>query len=171
MAERLNQDVIQGSSCSPEFVLTVDRKRSISLPSPDSDREMSIRWSDLNNLKRGLTDALDIPTDFSVVYGLFFGFSGSALLACISLAFIKDLPPWVMPTSIALAVGSFIFGCGTVFFSRILRKIRRKTISNILDDVKEIERRFPEESAQQGEIIDAENYELPNRATLSPPPV
>ena len=117
----------------------------------------------MNKLKRGLIDALDIPTDYSVLYGLFFGFSGSAVLACISFTFSKDLPPWVMPTSIALAVGPFLFGCFTVYFSRAFRKIRRKTISNILADVEEIERRF--QSAQHGKIVDGEEYKLPNRTT------
>lgn len=161
MAERLNQDGIQSSSVSPGSV-QVRRDQIISIPSPDSDREMIIRWSDFNNLKRGLTDALDIPTDFSVLYGLLFGFSGSASLACISLTFTKDLPTWVMPTSIALAVGSCLVGCVIFYFSRIFRKIRRKTISNILDDVKEIERRFPEESAQNRQLIDATADEASN---------
>lgn len=164
MTERLNQDVMQGLSVDGGC-MQVNRHVIISTPSPDSVREMSIRWTDLNKLKRGLTDALDIPTDYSVLYGLFFGFSGSALLACISFTFSKDLPSWVMPTSIALVIASFLFGCGTVYFSRVLRKIRRKTISNLLADVEEIERRF--ESAQQGNIIAAEEYELPNRATTS----
>lgn len=152
MTERFNQDVTPSATPSAGC-LQVQRNVRISVPSPDADREMIIRWEDLNKLKRGLTDALNIPTDYSALCGLFFGFSGSALLACISLSFAKDLPSWVMPTSVALVVGSFLFGCGTMYFSRELRKIRRKTISNLLTDVEEIERRF--QSAQQEKIIDA----------------
>src|SRR5208337_2696939 len=102
MNEGLNQEVIQSSSFNNE--VRVNRDRTISIPSPDSDREMAIRCADWRMLERRLTVAAsDPPKDYSTLYGIFFGLSGSAWLSLIPLAIIKNLPTWVLPSYIAFA--------------------------------------------------------------------
>lgn len=153
MAEPVDEGFIPTGQC-----LQVPRNVSISVPSPEAIREISIRWMDLLKLKRGITDASEIPFDYSVLYGIFFGFGGSAILACIPLAVTKDLPAWVIPTSIALAIGPIVMGCLTLYFSRILQRSRGKTLANVLADVEEIEQRFQSTQQTQPQPVQGRNF-------------
>jgi hypothetical protein len=136
-------------------LVNVKRELQISIPSPESERVMAVRCADWKRLERGLNCVLDIPTNFSTLYGVLFGFGGSATLAIISLTYIKDLPAWVMPTFIALSVAFLFAGGFVVFFSRIQRKTRKTIMTNLLDDVRDIGSRYALEPTKGGEIIDA----------------
>jgi hypothetical protein len=164
MTERLNQDGIQNSSYEAGCV-QVQMDRKISIPSPDSDREMAIRCADWKMLERRLTAASDLPKDYSTLYGILFGLSGSAWLSLIPLAITKDLPAWVLPSYGALAFASLLCGIFTVFLSRDQRRTRRTMMTALLDDVKEIGGRFTFGPTQGQKTIDATVLELPNRAT------
>jgi len=145
--------------------LQVATQRNISMPSPDSDREMAIRCADWKRLERSLTQASDPPKEYSTLYGILFGLSGSAGLSLKPIAMSKDLPTWVLPAYIAFTVACLFCGIFVVFFSRGQRKTRMRLISDLLDDVREIGSRFVPPETQDGQIIDTEEHELPNRTT------
>jgi hypothetical protein len=130
------------------------RDREISIPTPDSEREMAIRCIDWKRLEKKLGRIGDTPKDFSVLYGIVFGFCGSAALTIIPLMLTKDLPAWVMPTYIIAVIASFLLGCFIFYFNRIQRNTVKTTISDLLEDVKDIGSNFPLEQIQNGEIID-----------------
>jgi len=163
MTERLNNLITPNQPCA-SGCLEVPDKRTISLPSPDSDREMAIRCSDWKRIERGLEDALDLPTDFSTLYGILFGLSGSSGFSLIPLAMTKDLPVWVLPAYIAFTSAFLFCGVFVFFFSREQRKKRKKMLSDLLEHIKEIGDRFAPTSNQDRQNICAEEYELPNRA-------
>jgi hypothetical protein len=114
---------------------------------------MAIRCADWKRLKRSITEASDPPKDYSTLYGIFFGLSGSAWLSLIPLAIIKDLPVWVLPVYIAFAVTFLICGILTVYFSRVLRGTRRTRMTALLEDVTEIDKGFPSDPTQDGQDI------------------
>jgi hypothetical protein len=164
MTERLNNLISQTPTPSTGC-LQVAAQRNISIPSPDSDREMAIRCADWKRLERGLTQASDPPKEYSTLYGILFGLSGSAGLSLKPLAMTKDLPNWVLPAYIVFTVACLFCGLFVVFFSRGQRRTRMKMISDLLDDVREIGSRFVPPEMQDGQIVDAEEHELPDRTT------
>jgi hypothetical protein len=146
-------DVIQSPSCNAGYV-QVPRDRTISIPSPDSDREMAIRCADWTMLERRLSSLLIPPKDYSNLYSALFGIGGSALLYLIPLAFTKDIPAWVLWlygtfTAIFLLCGAFTF-----FLSRDYRNTRNTMMTALLEDIKEIGSRFTPGSIPGGQIID-----------------
>lgn len=153
MTEGLIQGMVQDLSRNAGCV-KVTRDLQISIPSSESERVMAIRCADWKRLDKRLEDAVVIPTDFSTLYGILFGLSGSAWLAVIPLAHTEDLPAWVLPTSIAIAFGTFILGCFVVCFSRVQRKTRKTMMTTLIDDVRDIGSRFTEESTGGGEGSD-----------------
>jgi len=158
MTERSSQITTQNPMRDAGYI-RVPRDLNISIPSPDSDRVMAIRWADWKRLERSLTNALDPPKDYSTLYGVFFGLSGSAFLSLISLAIIKDLPAWVLPSYIGFALIPLACGILTVYFSRLLRGTRRTMITDLLEEVREIGKTFSPGPTQDGEIIDVPNRE------------
>lgn len=164
MPDRLNNDTIQ-SPFQDAGCVRVPMDRKISIPSPDSDQEMAIRCADWKMLERRLAAASDPPKDYSVVHSALFGFSGSAWLSLIPLAIIKDLPAWVMPSSIALAVSSLLCGIFAVFLSRDQRRIRRTIMTGLLDDVKEIGARFTFGQTASQELTGSMVVDPPSQTT------
>ncbi len=162
MTERLNQDIIQSSSVNAGSV-RVRRDRTISIPSPDSDREMAIRCADWKMLEKRLTTASDPPKDYSTLYGTFFGLSGAAWLSLVPLAFTKDLPTWILPAHTAFAVACLFCGIFTVVVNRDQRNTRKTMMTALLDDVKEIGNRFTPGAIPGGQISDATVIEASNR--------
>lgn len=155
-------DVIQGPSCNAGYV-QVQRDRTISIPSPDSDLEMAIRCADWKMLERRLNSLLVPTKNYSNLYSALFGIGGSALLYLIPLAFTKDIPAWVLWlygafTSIFLICGAFIF-----FLSRDYRKTRNTMLTALLEDIKEIGSRFTQGLPQGGQIIEATVVEASNQ--------
>lgn len=145
-------DVIQSSPCNVGYV-QVPGNRTISIPSTDSDREMAIRCADWKMLERRLTAVSDPPKDYSTLYGILFGLSGSAFLSLIPLAFAKDLPAWVFLAYTAFAIICLFCGAFTVFLSRDQRRTRKTMMTALLEDVREIGNRFAPESKQDGQIV------------------
>lgn len=156
-------DVIQSPSCNAGYV-QVPRDRTISIPSPDSDREMAIRCADWKMLEKRLIAASDPPKNYSTLYGIFFGLSGSASISLMPLAITKDLPAWVLPSYIAFAVACLFCGIFVVIYSRDQRKTRKTTMTALLEDIKEIGSRFTAGSTPDGQIIDETVVEDSNRA-------
>jgi hypothetical protein len=163
MPERLSQDIAQSSSVNAGYV-QMRRERTISIPSPDSDREMAIRCADWKMLETRLTAALNPPKDYSALYGTLFGLSGSAGLSLIPLSITKDLPAWVLPAYGAIAVACLFCGIFTVFLSRDQRKTRKTMMTILLDDVREIGSRFAPGPTQGEQNIGAIVVEVSNRA-------
>lgn len=152
MANDLNQDGIQSSS-SIDGNLRVRRDLEISIPSPESDRLMSIRCADWNMLQRRLTAASDSPKDYSTLYGTLFGLSGSAFITLIPIGMTKDLPSWIIPAYWIFAFAFLFCGIFTVIISRDQRKLRKTAMTNLLEDFKEISERYTLTSIQGEQII------------------
>lgn len=162
MPERLNNNTIQ-SSMHDAGCVRVQTDRKISIPSPDSDREMAIRCADWNMLERRLTAASAPPRDYSSLYWFFFGLSGSAWLSLAPLAITKDLPAWVLPSYGAFAVTFLVCGIVTVFLSRDQRRMRQTIMTGLLEDVKEIGGRFSFGQTAGEELTGSTVVELPDR--------
>lgn len=142
MVDTLNQDVTR-SPCLNDGCIQVQSDRRISIPSPDSDREMAIRCADWKRLEKRLTDLSDSPKSYSTLYGILFGLSGSAGLTLIPLGFTTDLAAWVLPLYGIFALGSLFCGIFTVYLSRDQRRTRQSMMTTLLDDVRDIGNRFP----------------------------
>lgn len=163
MPDRLNPPTIQISSHDAGCV-QVRMNRKISIPTPDSDREMAIRCADWKMLERRLVIASDPPKDYSSMYWFLFGLSGSAGFSLIPLAATKDLSAWVLPSFGALTVVFLLCGIFAAFLTRDLRRTRKTIMTTLLDDVKEIGARFTFEPTQSQGNVDPTVVELPNRA-------
>ncbi len=150
MAEKFDLNVMQDLSNNAGFV-QVQRPRTISIPSPDSDREMAIRCADWKMLEKRLTATSNPPKNYSTLYGTLFGLSGSAVLSLIPLANTKDLPAWVLPSYGAFAFTCAFCGIFTFFLTRGQQKIYKTTITDLLDYVKEIGSRFAPRLIQDDE--------------------
>jgi hypothetical protein len=156
MNEKLNQDLILQYSSRNAGCVQVKMDRTISMPSPDSDRAMAIRCADWKMLERRLNAAaLDPPKDYSTLYGIFFGLSGSAWLSLIPLTIIKDLPTWILPSYIAFASACLFCGIFVFIFNRDKRKTRKTMMTALLDDVREIGSRFTPGPTQGEQTTDA----------------
>lgn len=162
MTQNSSQITTPNSSCNSGSV-RVPRNLEISIPSPDSDRVMAIRCTDWIRLERSLTDASAPPKEYSALYGVLFGFSGSAFLSVIPLTITKDLPPWVLSSTIALVVASLFCGIFVVIISRDQQIIRKTMMTALLEDVKEIGNRYNRESTEGEQIMNSAVYELPDR--------
>lgn len=159
MTQNSSQTTPQNFGC-----VQVPRNLEISIPSPDSDRVIAIRWADWKRLERSLADASAPPKDYSSLHSALFGFSGSAWLALIPLAITKDLPSWVFPSSVALAVASLFCGIFVVVLSRDQRNTRKTMMTALLDDVKEIGGRFTFGETTGQELTGSAVVDLPTRA-------
>lgn len=142
----------------------VQRNLEISIPSPDSDRGMAIRCADWKRLEKNLAYVSNPPKDYSALYSALLGFSGSAWLSLIPFAITKNLPAWVMPSSIALAATSLFCGIFVVVLGRDQRKTRKTMLTALLDDVTEIGSRFAIGPTPDRQIIDASENKLPQNS-------
>ncbi len=141
MTERSNQNLIQPPILNAPSV-RVRADRTISISSPDSDREMAIRCTDWNRLEKRLARSSDYPKDYSTLYGIFFGLFGSACLSIIPLAITRDLPPWVLPLYIVFTAACLFGGIFVLVFDKKVRIMQRTIVADLLEDVREIGSRF-----------------------------
>lgn len=160
MIDRLNQDVPQSLSRNTGLV-QVRRDREISIPSLDSDREMAIRCADWKMLQKRLTAATALPKDYSNLVSALFAIGISAFLYLIPLAFTKDIPSWALWAYGAFAATFSLCGIFAFFLSRDYRKIRKTIITDLLDDVRDIEGRFTLGPTPGRQSINASEHELP----------
>jgi hypothetical protein len=160
MPTRSNQDIGPSNDGS----IRVQREQTISMPSPDSERGMFIRFVDWKKLETRLTAAIETPKDYSTLYGILFGLSGSAFLSLMPLGITKDLPAWVLPAYSIFAVASLFCGIFTIILSRDQRRTRKTIITVLLDDVKEIGSRYTTTPTQNEQVTDPKVVE-----PLTPP--
>jgi protein-S-isoprenylcysteine O-methyltransferase Ste14 len=97
---------------------------------------------DWRRIKAKLSRATAPAQDFSGVYYLLFGISGSALLSLIPLAVARGLPAWVTPLYLCFFVFSLLFALALVRLNKDVRASRQSAIAEILADIEEIDRTF-----------------------------
>src|SRR4051812_29443418 len=98
-----------------DFSLYPARKQGV-FPITDSD------WKRLRRLITGVIPESQWYRDFGAGC---WGVAASALVAVLAFKATKDLPPWVMPTCIALLIGSFLIGLAFLLADRTHRQMIR----------------------------------------------
>ena len=122
--------------------ICVRRKDPLIVPPQNSDGRLAIRLSDWCRIKTKLSGVAKPAPDFSGVYYVLFGISGSALLSLIPLAVARGLPAWVTPLYLCFFVFSLLCASVLVWANKDVRRSRRSSIVEILADIKEIDRTF-----------------------------
>lgn len=122
--------------------MIVHRSTQIALPSPESYREMTIRQDDLIRLKRNLKQLAGFKKNFTALYGVMFGIGGSATFSLGSLWNVTNLPTWVFPTHVVVAIAAILFGLFVVYVQATMKTQYKISVENIILDIEDIEKRF-----------------------------
>jgi hypothetical protein len=122
--------------------ICIRREDPLVVPPQNSDGRIAIRVSDWRRIKAKLSRAAKPAPDFSGVYYVLFGISGSALLSLIPLAVARGLPAWVTPLYLCFFVFSLLCALVLVRANKDVRKSRRSSVAELLADIKEIDRTF-----------------------------
>jgi hypothetical protein len=118
------------------------RKDPLIVPPKNSDGRIAIRVSDWRRIKAKLSRAAKLAPDFSGVYNVLFGISGSALLSLVPLAVARGLPAWVTLLYLCFFVSSLLCALVLVWANKDVRRSRRSSVAEILADIKEIDQTF-----------------------------
>lgn len=116
------------------------QRRWIPLPPEEADELMVVRRGDFERIRRNLEDELSPRWEnFAAAYYAFFGMAVATGAAVPPLLTAIGLPSWISPTFVVLASTFLVLGLTFVLVDRILRKRRRRIVSEISQEMRRME--------------------------------
>jgi hypothetical protein len=110
--------------------------------SPRESTVYPITESDWSHIKIMLNNMIQSKKIYSVLSSFFFGIFGSSIFSIISLLTLGDLPPWILPTNIAICVSTLILGIVLLMIDDQQNKLIIYSSKLILEEMKNIEERY-----------------------------
>lgn len=119
---------------------------AIAIPPPGVETRLAIRRSDWGRLKRHVERCKTADVSGLSGWCLFcFGAGVSSIFTILQLRYAQGLEPWVMPTSVCVAISSFVLGIVLHMLDRKLRAQRSTHVEELSTDMNEVEAAFPKE--------------------------
>ena len=119
-----------------------DRRSHIFLPSARSEAFMAIRRTDWERLKRRISGVTNPQSRLSILYSILFGVAATALFSVYPMLGAQGLPTWVLPSYVCVGLLLFVFAAVLVWIDRQNRARMQSELSDVMQDLTEIEGSF-----------------------------
>jgi hypothetical protein len=125
---------------SSEEYLDWERKRRILLPAKAADEYMLLPIREFRRLSQRIEEELTPRSDsLPAAYYTLFGAAVATGVSIPPLLASKGLPNWIVPTFIVAACAFLVLGLALVLVSRIVRRGRKKSASEIVREMRDLE--------------------------------
>ena len=129
-----------------ETTLSWNRAEPITLPFSTKERRIAIRFLDWDRCKKKLRKIRQPIPRFHLFYSFLFGISASSGLSLVTLHLEPEasLPAWGYPLYWLLLLFSLLTAICFVYLDSRIRQQKQSEIDEILEDMDNIEKTFPE---------------------------
>jgi len=123
-------------------VIEWERAEKISIPSPDLERRIAIRYIDWSRCKRKIMRIKAPIPRLHLVYSGLFGISASSVLSIITHSGSENISPWILPLYSCIFFFSLVCAIVFVIVDLKLRERRKSDLEELSEDMNEIESTF-----------------------------
>ena len=134
-----NQQIVRAAHVVSRDPSTITVHMEVTLQHPQSEERLAVRVPDWNRIKRLLEATKLTPPAEVIWYSICFGVAGSALFSTIAIFCATNPPAWMLPTHIAILIGTALLGLILYFHERSRRRQSNSRIDEIRQDIQEVE--------------------------------